>query len=79
MRMTKLIRNPLTRQFLGPEARWTPDLSKAEPVSDYYEAAAIVRLLGLKTAELYYCFSNTFWPQDWDFTIPLAPTARPDR
>jgi len=69
--MKKLIRNPVTRQFLGRGAQWTPDLHQAEPVADCLEAAEIVRSLRLEQAELYYSFRDTIRSPHWDFSIPL--------
>lgn len=69
--MQKLIRNPITHEFLASSAQWTPDLRQAQLVADCLEAAQIVKSLRLEQAELYYSFRDTYRSPRWDFSIPL--------
>lgn len=69
--MKKLLRNPVTHQFLSSNTQWTDDPGQAEPVADYLQAAAIMKALGVKKAELYYCFTDSFNSPRWDFAVPV--------
>lgn len=69
--MQKLIRNPITHEFLAGGARWTSDPRQAQHVADCLEAAQIVKSLRLEQAELYYSFRDTYRSPRWDFSIPL--------
>jgi hypothetical protein len=69
--MTRLVRNPVTREFLTRDGQWTPDLHRAKPVADFEQAVALLKYFGMTQAELYYTFRDTFRSCRWDFSIPL--------